>query len=216
MWKTQLRDTAGKAFQNQERLFQCANESLPEIERTLTLRAHATRRMGVKWKNGEHNPLRPKRMRHLFRTACDTAGITELYTNAFMGHTNHQGQDYSELSKAKLELEYLRVESFLTVYGKVEESLEIKQDVRKLESRIVDLNRKEQLKTSATSWKVRLKKSLVSSLRDTCVSCIKRNVKPSNNCGKTVKTSLNGKKKKQEFPKNPLRLRQRKSRLFLN
>ncbi len=102
----------------------------------------AARRMGVKWNNGEHNPLRPKRMRHLFRTACDTAGITELYTNAFMGHTNHQGQDYSELSKAKLELEYLRVEPFLTVYGQVEESLEIKEDVRKLESRIVDLNRK--------------------------------------------------------------------------
>ena len=101
----------------------------------------AARRMGIKWENGEHNPLRPKRMRHLFRTACDTAGITELYTNAFMGHKNNQGQDYSEVSRAKLELEYLRVEPFLTVYGEVEESLEIKEDVRKLERRILDLNR---------------------------------------------------------------------------
>jgi len=101
----------------------------------------AARRMGIKWGSGEQNPLRPKRMRHLFRTACDTAGITELYTNAFMGHKNNQGQDYSELDKAKLELEYLRVEPFLTVYGEVEEALEIKEDVRKLESRIVDLNR---------------------------------------------------------------------------
>jgi|GEM_PF-5094124 len=102
----------------------------------------AARKMGIKWENGEHNPLRPKRMRHLFRTACDTAGITELYTNAFMGHKNSQGQDYSELSKAVLELEYLRVEPFLTVYGEVEESLEIKEDVRKLEARIADLNRR--------------------------------------------------------------------------
>ena len=101
----------------------------------------AARKMGIKWENGEHNPLRPKRMRHLFRTACDTAGITELYINAFMGHSNHQGQDYSELSKAKLELEYLRVEPFLTVYGEVDESLEIKEDVKKLERRILDLNR---------------------------------------------------------------------------
>ncbi|MHC3130137.1 MAG: site-specific integrase [Candidatus Bathyarchaeota archaeon] len=101
----------------------------------------AARKMGIKWENGEHNPLRPKRMRHLFRTACDTAGINELYTNAFMGHRNHQGQDYSELSKAKLELEYLRVEPFLTVYGEVDESLEIKEDVKKLERRILDLNR---------------------------------------------------------------------------
>jgi len=101
----------------------------------------AARKMGIKWENGEHNPLRPKRMRHLFRTACDTAGIPELYTNAFMGHRNHMGQEYSELSKAKLELEYLRVEPFLTVYGQTEESLEIKEDVRKMEARIVDLNK---------------------------------------------------------------------------
>jgi len=80
-------------------------------------------------------------MRHLFRTACDTAGIPELYTNAFMGHRNHMGQEYSELSKAKLELEYLRVEPFLTVYGQTEENLEIKEDVRKMEARIVDLNK---------------------------------------------------------------------------
>jgi len=51
------------------------------------------------------------------------------------------GQEYSELSKAKLELEYLRVEPFLTVYSFSEESLEIKKDVKKLEARIVELNR---------------------------------------------------------------------------
>ncbi|MHC3130202.1 MAG: tyrosine-type recombinase/integrase [Candidatus Bathyarchaeota archaeon] len=101
----------------------------------------AARKMGIKWDNGEHNPLRPKRMRHLFRTACDAAGVPELYTNAFMGHRNHMGQEYSELSKAKLELEYLRVEPFLTVYSQTEENLEIKEDVRKMETRIVDLNK---------------------------------------------------------------------------
>jgi len=101
----------------------------------------AARKMGIKWDKGEHNPLRPKRMRHLFRTACDAAGVPELYTNAFMGHRNHMGQEYSELSKAKLELEYLRVEPFLTVYGQTEENLEIKEDVRKMETRIVDLNK---------------------------------------------------------------------------
>lgn len=99
------------------------------------------RKMGIKWGNGEYNPLRPKRMRHLFRTACDTAGIPELYTNAFMGHRNHMGQSYSELSKAKLEFEYLRVEPFLTVYGQSKENLEIKEDIRKMETRIIDLNK---------------------------------------------------------------------------
>ena len=101
----------------------------------------AARRMGMKWEKGEQNPLRPKRMRHLFRSACDAAGVKELYTNAFMGHANHQGQDYSELTPAILELEYLKVEPFLTVYGEVEESLVIKEDIQRLEARIVDLNK---------------------------------------------------------------------------
>jgi len=119
----------------------------------------SARRMGVQWQNGEHNPLRPKRMRHLFRTACDTAGISELYINAFMGHKNHQGQDYSELSNAKLELEYLRVEPFITVYGKAEESLEIKQDVKKLERRILDLNKEvDILKNKQREWGRSIKK----------------------------------------------------------
>lgn len=96
----------------------------------------AAKRMGLKWNSGEQNPLRPKRLRHLFRTACDTVGVAELYQNAFMGHTNSQGQDYSELSPAKLELEYLRVEPFLTVYGTVEENVEFKEELTKLEGTI--------------------------------------------------------------------------------
>jgi len=42
----------------------------------------------------------------------------------------------------------------LTVYGEVEESLEIKQDVAKLESRIVDLNKElGDMKRKLTTWK---------------------------------------------------------------
>lgn len=96
----------------------------------------AAKRMKIEWDNGEQNPLRPKRLRHLFRTACDTAGVAELYQNAYMGHSNSQGQGYSELSPAKLELEYLRVEPFLTVYGTVEENVEFKEQISKLEGTI--------------------------------------------------------------------------------
>ena len=92
----------------------------------------AARRMGIKWEKGDQNPLRPKRMRHLFRTACDTVKVTELYTNCFMGHKNNQGQDYSEIGRAVLELEYLHVEPFLTVYGEVEAALEIREDIQRL------------------------------------------------------------------------------------
>jgi hypothetical protein len=102
----------------------------------------AAKKMGVKWSEGEHNPLRPKRMRHLFRTACDTAGVSELYTNMFMGHKNSIGMAYSEVSKGKAELEYLRVEPFLTVYGEVEETTEIKQEISNLGTTVETLTKK--------------------------------------------------------------------------
>ena len=129
-----------KDASDKEPLF-VANDMQMSPQNLASIYRDAGKRMGIKWNSGEFNPLRPKRMRHLFRTGCDTAGITELYTNCYMGHKNSQGLDYSELSKAKLELEYLRVEPFLTVYGEVEESLEVKEDVKKLETRVIDLNR---------------------------------------------------------------------------
>ncbi|MFH0897606.1 MAG: hypothetical protein V1850_06130, partial [Candidatus Bathyarchaeota archaeon] len=64
-------------------------------------------------------------------TACDTAGINELYINAFMGHVNGMGQSYSEISIAKLELEFMRVEPYLTVYGESEEISRLKTDLEK-------------------------------------------------------------------------------------
>ena len=47
-----------------------------------------------------------------------------------MGHANSQGQDYSELSPAKLE--YMRIEPFLTIHGAAEELSKIEA---KLEER---------------------------------------------------------------------------------
>jgi integrase len=106
--------------------------------------------MGMKWDEGEWNPMRPKRLRHLFRTACDTAGVSELHINAFMGHANGMGQSYSELSTAKLELEYLRVEPYLTVYGAAEEASEVKEKISRLEGTIATLS--EEL-TKLKEWK---------------------------------------------------------------
>jgi chromosome segregation ATPase len=50
------------------------------------------------------------------------------------------GQSYSELSTAKLELEYLRVEPYLTVYGAVEENLAVKEKMSQLETTVETLS----------------------------------------------------------------------------
>lgn len=99
----------------------------------------AAKKTGIKWVEGEWNPFRPKRLRHLFRTACDTAGVPELYVNAFMGHVNGQGQDYSEIDPAKLELEYLRVEPYLTVYGESEEVSSLRRDIEEKNKQLQEL-----------------------------------------------------------------------------
>lgn len=93
------------------------------------------KKTGIKWRGDEWNPLRPKRLRSLFRTACDKVGVPELYNNAFMGHKPTQGQSYSETSMQKLELEYLRLEPTLTVYGNTD-------DISRLEARLDERSKK--------------------------------------------------------------------------
>jgi hypothetical protein len=99
------------------------------------------KKMKIEWKEDESNPLRPKRMRHLFRTACDTAGLQEIYANAFMGHKNHMGMKYSEIAPATLEVQYMRVEPYLTVFSAAAgESAKTKQEISKLKTTIDVLN----------------------------------------------------------------------------
>jgi len=84
--------------------------------------------------NGFQNPLRPKRMRHLFRTACDYAGIKEEgYIHVFMGHRSTISSRYMELPTWRLEQEYVKVERVLSVYG---DNVEIVKVTRELEEKM--------------------------------------------------------------------------------
>jgi len=85
--------------------------------------------------NGFQNPLRPKRMRHLFRTACDYAGIEEPYIHVFMGHKSSISARYMETPTWRLEQEYAKVERVLSVYGD-ETGIEIVKVQRELEEKL--------------------------------------------------------------------------------
>jgi hypothetical protein len=63
------------------------------------------------------NPFRPKRFRHLFRTACSIANIDEGFVMAFMGHASNISGTYLEKSDGLFLKEYLKVEPYVTVYG---------------------------------------------------------------------------------------------------
>ncbi len=76
----------------------------------------ASKKMGYT-KKGLANPFRPKRFRHWFRTACSIANVDEGYTMAFMGHANNMSASYLERNKGLFEMEYVKVEPFVTVFG---------------------------------------------------------------------------------------------------
>jgi len=68
-------------------------------------------------KEGEANPFRPKRFRHLFRTACAIAETDGGYVKAMMGHSSDISAGYLEKNSAIFKKVYLKVEPFLTVFG---------------------------------------------------------------------------------------------------
>ena len=77
----------------------------------------ASKKMGLPVGNGFQNPFRPKRSRHVFRTACTHAHIDEGFIHAFMGHRTSVSQMYLDKDISILEMEYSKAEPFLTIFG---------------------------------------------------------------------------------------------------
>lgn len=113
-----------KRFVEQERVNANDNEPLFIDKSNQRLKTHAlsfnfkngAKKMGYV-KEGEANPFRPKRFRHLFRTACAIAEIDGGYVKAMMGHSSDISAGYLEKNSAIFKKIYLKVEPFLTVFG---------------------------------------------------------------------------------------------------
>lgn len=97
----------------------------------------AAERMG--FKNDERNPFRPKRFRHLFRTACGMAGIDPGFINAFMGHSTDVSGSYLEKPRGLFVKEYIKVEPFVTVFGKSGETEKLAERTKALEGEIATI-----------------------------------------------------------------------------
>lgn len=91
-------------------------------------------------KEKEAHPFRPKRLRHLFRTACGTARIDPGYTEAFMGHSPSISASYLEKGVSLFLREYIRVEPYVTVFGVDKNGFtELTENVEGLRARITEL-----------------------------------------------------------------------------
>jgi integrase len=97
----------------------------------------AQRKMGIV-EDGNHSPFRPKRFRHIFRTACTRAGLDEGYIYVFMGHKTSISQGYLEKDRAILEAQYVKVEPFVTVFKseKAEEIVALRKQVEEDKERL--------------------------------------------------------------------------------
>jgi integrase len=90
-------------------------EALPVHALAMNFRL-AAEKMGFA-KDEKSNPFRPKRFRHLFRTACSNAKIDTGFVMAMMGHASNISGSYLEKCDSLFKKEYINVEPYVTVYG---------------------------------------------------------------------------------------------------
>ena len=119
----------------------------------------AAKKMGYAQEKNKLSPFRPKRFRHLFRTACAIAKIDEGYIKAFMGHASDVSAGYLEQSSSIFAKLYVKVEPFLTVFGVNSNQVnEMTQEVNVLKDNVVDLAKKDlQLEAEIKDLKEQLK-----------------------------------------------------------
>ena len=92
----------------------------------------AQRNMGIPLQKGKQGPLRPKRFKKVFRTACSNAGLDKDITKLFLGHKGDQSQNYQEDDREVLEYYFEMVEPKISLFFNEEEDI-IDKNQMKLE-----------------------------------------------------------------------------------
>ncbi len=107
----------------------------------------AAAKIGVTLERGKQSPLRPKRLRKIFRTACEMAGLSDDRTQSMMGHSKKtSSQGYLEQPREILERRYMAVEPIITVLTDPddnEEIIKIQKENQKKVDRLEELERKQ-------------------------------------------------------------------------
>jgi len=104
----------------------------------------AQRAMGIKLVKGRQGPLRPKRLRKIYRTAADLAGLGDDKARQLIGQSNGNRSSgvYLETSREMQERTYMKVENKIWIF-KESESLPNKK-IKELESKLAVMETKHQ------------------------------------------------------------------------
>ncbi|MEX0862616.1 hypothetical protein [Nitrosopumilus sp.] len=85
----------------------------------------AQQRLGIYLSQGKQGPLRPKRLRKVFRTACQIAAVGDDMARIFMGQKSQSSKIYLAKSREELEIFYEMVEPFITLYSEISDDTEL-------------------------------------------------------------------------------------------
>jgi len=92
---------------------------------------HAAERIGTTLQKDKQSPLRPKRLRKVFKDACQAGRIGDDMANIFMGKADRSNKVYLGKSREELEIYYSMLEPFVTVFSEKineDEILKLKLD----------------------------------------------------------------------------------------
>jgi len=120
----------------------------------------AAKRMGINLQKAKQSPLRPKRLRKVFRDACQAGMIGDDMANVFMGKADRSNKVYLGKSREELEIYYSMLEPFVTVFSEKineDELLQLKLDQegqssimkRQIENLQDQIKRKDDMATNA-------------------------------------------------------------------
>lgn len=121
--------------------------------------------MGIPLEKGKQGPLRPKRFRKVFRTACSHAGLDRDITKIFLGHSvgRDQSQTYEEDGIELMEYYYEMVEPKISLfYDEEADSI----DKNEIKIQLMDSQKQlEEEKQARIKFEVEMKQTLAK-LRD--------------------------------------------------
>jgi len=94
----------------------------------------ASRHTGIMLVKQQQSPLRPKRLRKVFESACTHAGIDPDIKDIFMGHKGSQSKTYQGKSREELEFYYDMVEPKITIQiHETDESAELREKLKEFQ-----------------------------------------------------------------------------------
>ena len=96
---------------------------------------HATEQLRISLIKGQQSPLRPKRLRKVFESACTHAGIDPNIKDIFMGHKGRQSKTYEGKSREELEFYYEQLEPKITIQiEETDESEELREKLKEFQT----------------------------------------------------------------------------------